>query len=260
MILKDKVVIVTGVGPGMGRNLALAVAREGAKAVLAARSKAFIEGVRDEIAAGGGQAIAVVTDVGELADCQALAQATIKAFGRIDGLVNSAYYHPAFTTFEDCDIDEWRKAVDIVSFGALRAIRAVLPQMKAQGGGSIVNIGTLATRKPMIGEGGYAMGKAALGQVTRQLAVEFGAYNIRVNQPVMGWMWGAPLEGFFDGYSKSTGRSLDDLKGEVAARIPLGRIPKDEDCAKAVLFLLSDYASEITGATIEVNGGEWVAL
>ena len=260
MILKDKVVIVTGVGPGMGSKMAVAAAREGARLALAARSKAFIDGVRDEIVGAGGQAIAVVTDVGELADCERLAAETIKAFGRIDGLVNSAYYHPPFTTFEDCDLDEWRKAVDIVSFGALRAIRAVLPQMKAQGGGSIVNIGTLATRKPMVGEGGYAMGKAALGQATRQLAVEFGAYGIRVNQPVMGWMWGAPLKGFFDGYAKSSGRSLDDLKAEVTDRIALKRIPKDEDCAKAVLFLLSDYASEITGATLEVNGGEWVAL
>jgi NAD(P)-dependent dehydrogenase (short-subunit alcohol dehydrogenase family) len=131
--------------------------------------------------------------------------------------------------------------------------------MKTQKSGAVVNISTLATRKPMVGEGGYAIAKAALGQVTRQLAVELGGYGIRVNQTVMGWMMGAPVQGYIDGMV-AAGRKAEDVAGEIIARIPLGRIPPDQDCAKAVLFLLSDLASEVTGAAIEVNGGEWVAV
>jgi NAD(P)-dependent dehydrogenase (short-subunit alcohol dehydrogenase family) len=251
MILKGKSVVITGVGPGMGRKLALAAARDGARVAVSARSKAFIDGVRDEIVAAGGEAISLVTDVSRTEDCEALAQAALTAFGRIDGVVNSAYYHPDWLTFEQADLDQWARAYDVACMGALRMIRAALPAMKAQGGGSVVNVSTMATRRPMVGEGGYAIAKSGLNQVTRQLAVELGGYGVRVNSALMGWMMGAPLEGYFQGNAEA--------KAEVIARIPLGRVPPDEDCAKAVLFLLSDYASEVTGAALEVNGGDWVA-
>jgi len=259
MILEGKTVIITGIGPGMGRKLALGAAANGAKVALAARSVGFLNEVTAEITASGGHAIAVPTDVGSTPDCENLVAKTIAAFGRVDGLVNSAYYHPDWTTFEGADLDQWAKAYDIACMGAMRMIRGVLPHMKAQGGGAIVNISTLATRKPMVGEGGYAIAKAALGQVTRQLAVELGGYGIRVNQTVMGWMLGAPVQGYIDGMV-AAGRKKEDIVGEITARIPLGRIPPDQDCAKAVLFLLSDLASEVTGAALEVNGGEWVAV
>jgi len=259
MILDGKVVVVTGVGPGMGRKLVLEGVKMGAKVAISARSKAFIEEVLAEVKEAGGQAIAVPTDVSKMEDCTALAAATVAAFGRIDGLVNSAYYHPDWLTFEQADLDQWAKAYDVACMGAMRMIRAVLPQMKSQGGGAVVNINTMATRKPMVGEGGYAIAKAGLGQVTRQLAVELGGYNIRVNQTVMGWMDGAPVRGYIEGMV-SAGRNREEVEGEITARIALKRIPPDQNCAKAPLFLLSDLASEITGASLEVNGGEWVAL
>ena len=259
MILEGKIVAITGVGPGMGRKLAVEAARQGAKVAISARSAPFLQEVLAEVKALGGEAIAVPTDVSKMADCTALAEATVTAFGRVDGLVNSAYYHPDWLTFEDADLDQWAKAYDVACMGAMRMIRAVLPHMKAQGGGAVVNVNTMATRKPMIGEGGYAIAKAGLGQVTRQLAVELGGYNIRVNQTVMGWMNGAPVQGYIEGMV-AAGRKREDVEGEITARIPLKRIPPDQNCAKAVLFLLSDLASEVTGASLEVNGGEWVAL
>jgi NAD(P)-dependent dehydrogenase (short-subunit alcohol dehydrogenase family) len=259
MMLHGKVVIITGVGPGMGRKLAVEGAKMGARMVISARSENFLEEVAAEVRTNGGEAVAVPTDVSKMEDCTSLAAAAIKAFGRIDGLVNSAYYHPDWLTFEQADLDQWAKAYDVACMGAMRMIRAVLPQMKAQGGGAVVNVNTMATRKPMIGEGGYAIAKAGLGQVTRQLAVELGGYNIRVNQTVMGWMYGAPVQGYVDGMV-AAGRTREDVEGEIIARIPLKRIPPDQNCAKPVLFLLSDFASEVTGASLEVNGGEWVAL
>lgn len=258
MMLAGKTVIITGVGPGMGRKLALGAAAQGARVALAARNAAFIGGVAGEIAAAGGEALALPTDVSDMAGCAALAARTAEQFGRIDGLVNSAYYHPHWSDFEGADLEDWAKAYDVACMGALRMVRAVLPHMKAQGGGSIVNISTLAMRKPMIGEGGYAIAKAGLSQATRQLAVELGKYGVRVNQTVMGWMNGAPVQGYIDSMVRM-GRERAAVEGEIIARIPLGRIPPDQDCAKAVIFLLSDMASEMTGAALEVNGGEWVA-
>jgi len=257
MILKGKTVIITGVGPGMGRKLALGCAQEGANVAVSARSVKFIEEVAAEINAAGGNAIAVPTDVSNMADCQNIAAKTLEKFGRIDGLANSAYYHPDWFDFENCDLDQWSKAYDVNCMGAMRMIRSVLPAMKAQGGGSICNVSTMATRKPMIGEGGYAIAKAGLGQVTRQLAVELGKYNIRVNQTLMGWMYGASVENYINGLV-AAGQNRDDVVSSITCRIPLGRIPPDQDCAKAVMFMLSDYSSEVTGAALDVNGGEWL--
>ncbi|WP_150291452.1 SDR family oxidoreductase [Sphingobium estronivorans] len=255
MILKDKVVIITGAGPGMGQALCRGAAAEGAKVAISARSVEAINAIRDDIVAAGGEAIAVPTDVGDMAQCRRLAEETLKAFGRIDGLVHSAYYHPDWSVLESAQIDQISRALDVIAVGGLRMAQAVIPTMRNQKSGSIVNISTLATRKPNPGEGGYAMGKSALSQLSRQLAVELGGTGIRVNTALMGWMDGVPLDNFF--------ASLPDggkaLRAETAARIPVGHIPPDKDCAKAVYFLLSDYASEVNGVALDVNGGDWVA-
>lgn len=255
MILKDKVVIVTGAGPGMGQALCRGAAAEGAKVVISARSVDAIEAITADIKAKGGDAIAVRCDVSKTEDCNAIAKAALDQWGRIDGMVHSAYYHPDWSNLDAHSIDQLATALDVIAVGGLRMAQAVIPTMKAQGAGSIVNVSTLATRKPMPGEGGYAMAKAALNQLTRQLAVELGGTGIRVNTALMGWMMGAPLEGFI----ATMGEGGDAFRKQRASEIPVGHIPPDKDCAKAVYFLLSDYASEITGAALDVNGGDWVA-
>lgn len=255
MILKDKVVIVTGAGPGMGQALCRSAAHEGAKVAISARSVAAIEALRDDILAAGGEAIAVPTDVTEMDQCRRLAEETVKAFGRIDGLVNSAYFHPPWCSLEGADIDDMKRAYDVNALGGLRMAQCVMPQMRRQGGGSIVNISTLATRKPMPGEGGYAMAKAALAQMTRHMAIETAGSGVRFNTALMGWMDGVPLQSFY----ASLGEAGEAAKAQRASEVPIGHIPTDADCAKAVLFLLSDYASEVTGAALDVNGGDWVA-
>lgn len=255
MILKDKVVIVTGAGPGMGQAMCHGAAREGARVVVSSRSKHAIDAIAAQILQGGGEAIAVPCDVAHAEQCQALAATALATWGRIDGLVNSAYYHPDWANLETHSIDQLLTALDVIAGGGLRMAQAVIPAMRAQRSGSIVNISTLATRKPMPGEGGYAMGKAALNQMTRQLAVELGGTGIRVNTALMGWMMGVPLQSFID----SLGDGAEAFRQQRASEIPLGRIPPDADCAKAVYFLLSDYASEITGAALDINGGDWVA-
>ena len=255
MILKDKVVIVTGAGPGMGQALCRGAAVEGAKVVVSARSVDAIEAIAEDIRAKGGEAIAVRCDVSSSDDCNALAKAALDKWGQIDGVVHSAYYHPDWSNLEAHSIAQLTQVLDVVAVGGLRMAQAVIPTMKAQGSGSIVNISTLATRKPMPGEGGYAMAKAALNQLSRQLAVELGGTGIRVNTALMGWMDGVPLQQFF----ASMGEGGDAFRKQRASEVPVGHIPVAADCAKAVYFLLSDYASEVTGAMLDVNGGDWVA-
>lgn len=258
MILKDKVVIISGVGPGMGRKLALLVAAEGAKVAIGARSQPFLDELSEEIKAQGGEVVAVCTDVKSAGDCEGLVEATVKEFGQVDGLVNSAYAMGAFELFDGGDLNVWRDAMDVTCFGALRMAQAALPHLK-KNGGSIVNIGSMVTRKPLAYQASYMIGKAALQAASKQLAVELGQFNIRVNTTIIGWMWGASVEGYFDTQAKETGTSVEDQKKAVAANIPLGRIPADEECARAAVFFLSDYSSVVTGATLDVNGGEVVA-
>lgn len=255
MILKDKVVIVTGAGPGMGQALCRGAAAEGAKVVVSARSVDAIEAIAADITFNGGEAIAVRCDVSQTDECSALAKAAVDKWGRIDGMVHSAYYHPDWGNLEVHSIEQLTQVLDVVAVGGLRIAQAVIPTMKAQKSGSIVNISTLATRKPMPGEGGYAMAKSALNQLSRQLAVELGGSGIRVNTALMGWMDGVPLQSFIAGM----GEGGEAFRKQRASEVPVGHIPLDKDCAKAVYFLLSDYASEITGAMLDINGGDWVA-
>jgi NAD(P)-dependent dehydrogenase (short-subunit alcohol dehydrogenase family) len=256
MILKDKVVIITGAGPGMGQAMCRGAALEGAKVAVSARSVDAINAIRDDIISKGGEAIAVPTDVSDGAQCKHLAEETLTKWGRIDGLVNSAYYHPPWTPLHEADVDEVMQAMNVNALGGLRMAQAVIPAMKAQGSGSIVNISTLATRKPFPGEGGYAMAKAALAHMTRHMAVELAGTGIRINTTLMGWLDGAPLQGFFE----SMGEGGEAFRKQRASEIPVGHIPPDKDCAKAVYFFLSDYASEVTGAALDVNGGDWVSV
>lgn len=255
MILKDKIVIITGAGPGMGQAMCKGAAKEGAKVVVTARSQDAIDALAADIIADGGEAIAVRCDVASAEDCNAVAAAALAKWGRIDGLVNSAYYHPDWSPLEDQNIDQLLRAFDVNAAGPLRMTQAVLPTMKAQKSGSIVSISTLATRKANPHEGAYAMSKVALAQMTRQLVTELSGSGVRFNTALMGWMMGAPLQSYYD----SMGADGEAAKAQRANEVPVGHIPPDYECAKAIYFLLSDYASEVTGASLDINGGDWCA-
>ncbi|HEY2096615.1 MAG TPA: SDR family oxidoreductase [Pseudonocardia sp.] len=255
-MLSDEVVVITGVGPGLGAKLAARAAAEGAKVVMAARSTAVMDQVAKEVASVGGEAIGVPCDVRRPEDVQRLVETAVDRFGTITGLVNSAYSHPGFYDLLDTPEKQLRRSMDIILFGTLGVTNAVVPHMKAAGGGSIVNIGTMTTRKPMRGEGGYAVAKAALTSATHFLALELGEHNIRANQAIMGWLDGPGVRYFLKFTAEQRGVTEQDVYNEIAARNPLGRIPTDEACAGAVLFLLSRLASEVTGATLDVNAGE----
>ena len=257
-MLRDEVVMITGVGPGLGSKLAVRAAAEGAKVVMAARSADVMRQVEKDVLAAGGEAIGVQCDVRKPEQVAELVETAVARFGAITGLVNSAFGHPGFFDLLDTPEKAIRRSMDIILYGALQVTREAVPHMKAAGRGSIVNIGTMTTRKPSRGEAGYAVAKAAMATATQFLALELGAHGIRANQAVLGCLDGPGVRFYLKMTADSRGVTEQDVYDEIASRTPLGRIPTDEACAGAVLFLLSRFASEITGATLDVNGGEYM--
>jgi NAD(P)-dependent dehydrogenase (short-subunit alcohol dehydrogenase family) len=257
MLLDGKVSIISGIGPGLGQELAYVFAREGSDVVLAARTESKLREVAEEIERQWPERRALVcpTDISDPAQTQHLVEATMAELGRIDCLVNSAYLPPPFTMFEDADFGEWRKAFDVTVFGTLTLTQQVVPHMKAAGRGSIVFVNSMIQKKPLPTQSGYATSKGALTVAARMLAKELGPSGIRVNSTFMGWMWGPPVEGYVE-FATAQGQSREDVIADITKDIPLGIIPDDADCANAVAFLASDLASVITGAELNVNGGE----
>ncbi len=260
MLLRDKVVLVSGIGPGLGQELALEAARQGAKVAMCARTASKLDAAEKLIRDAGldSPVLKVPTDISNRAQCRELVAATVAHFGRIDVLFNSAYNPGSFTAIADADLDSWREAMDVNFFGTMGLTLEVVPHMKRQGGGAIVMINTMVTRKPMPTQGGYGASKAALANATSHLALELGPDNIRVNSAYMGWMWGPSVEGYFQMNAEAGGPSVEQQKAAVAANIPLRCIPDDADCAKAAVFLGSDYSRALTGAALDVNGGEFL--
>lgn len=257
-LLQDKVVVISGVGPGMGQAMARLAAREGAKVGIGARSKDFLESVAKAIRDEGGEVVAVPTDITKADQCKALAEATEKAFGRIDGLVNSAYIHGEWLPTDVANPEEFGAVLDVNCVGALRMAQACLPALKRAGGGAIVNVSTMSTVNPFPGEGAYAAGKGGMNALTKHMAKDFGKHNIRVNLTRMGWIGGQPVDDYVD-RQVAAGHKREDVVGEITARIPIGIIPPEDDCALAVLFFLSDYSKVVTGGSLDVNGGQYMA-
>ena len=260
MLLKNKVVIVSGIGPGLGQELALESARQGASLAICARTASKLDDVEQAMRAEGLDApvLKVATDISDREQCAALVAKTLERFGRIDALFNSAYVPGNFTPVDSADLDSWREAMEVNFFGSMGLTLEVVPQMKQQGGGAIVMINTMVTRRPMPTQGGYGASKAALASATAHLALELGPSNIRVNSAYMGWMWGPAVEGYFAHIAASGGPSVEQQYQAVASNIALRKIPEDADCAKAAVFLASDYACAISGAALDVNGGDYI--
>ena len=154
--------IVSGVGPGLGRQAARALAAHGADLVLAARRQSSLEEVGDEVQEMGARALVVPTDITDPEACARVASAAVDGFGGVDVLVNNAFRFDAFKSFEEVDLAVWRKIMDTNLFGSLQMTRAVLPAIRARGGGSVVMVASMVARQPQPVQGGYAISKGAL--------------------------------------------------------------------------------------------------
>ena len=261
MIVKDKVIIVSGIGPGLGIKLAIEAAREGARVVVAARTPANLDEAERRMreVAPNCEMLKQPTDIVDRAQCKRLVEATMARFGRIDALINSAFFHGAFGGLAEGDLADVRMILDTNLIGTMNLTQEAIPAMKKGGGGSIVMINTMATRLPNTFEAGYAASKGALVVAAKYLALELGPSNIRVNSLLPGWMWGAPVQTYVKQAAAAENVAEDVIVARIAANIALRRIVKDDECARAALFLASDYASAITGAQLDANGGHFMA-
>ncbi|MFN8546144.1 MAG: SDR family oxidoreductase [Candidatus Binatia bacterium] len=255
MLLQGKVAIVSGIGPGMGRDISVAFAREGADVVLGARTPGALESVAADVQALGRRAVAVPTDIARAEDCRRLAEAALDAFGRIDVLVNNAYHPGAYVPVEQAKMEDWRATFDVNVFGSIQLSQAVIPAMKRQGGGSIVMINTMSMRviEPLFGS--YAASKGALMTAAQTMAKELGQYRIRVNSIVPGYIWGPSLEGWFKKVAQQQGTTPEAVYDAIAARASLNHIPTSAEIADTVLFFASDLSRVVTGQALDVNAG-----
>ena len=262
MLLKDKVTIVSGIGPGLGQELAKLCAQEGARLAVCARTASKLDAVAEDIAALGlaTEVLKVPTDIAERAQCERLVAATVERFGRIDVLINSAYVTGNYAPAAEADLADWRETMGVNLFGTMNLIQCAVPQMKAQKRGSIVNVNTKVSRMPMATLGGYAVSKAALRMATTQLAKELGGFGIRVNSVFPGWMWGETVEKGMVERAKAEGTTVQALRAQIAEALPLGDIPEDGECAKAIVAVASDYFSAMTGGCIDLSAGEYMPL
>ena len=256
-LLKGKVAIVSGIGPGVGKEVAYAFAREGADVVLAARTASALEEVALGIQKRRQKSLCVPTDISKPEDCTRLVEQAMKTFKRVDILVNNAFLTHPWGSIEKADFEAWKKILDVNLFGSLRLSQLVIPHMRNQGGGSIVMVNTMSMRIIEPNVGGYASSKGALMTATQTLAKEIGPDGIRVNSVVPGYIWGPQLQRHFADVARQRGTTPEAVYAEIAARTALNHIPDPDEIADTVVFLASDLARAVTGQALDVNGGHF---
>jgi len=244
MRFTDKVAIVTGASRGMGRAMALGLAREGAQVVVVDINPTGGEEVVQEIEKGGGEAIFVRADVSNRADVEKMVQEALDRFGKIDILVNNAGIHDG-TYFTAESEEMWQRLFRVNVMGTVLPSQVVVPEMMKRKKGKIVNISSKAA---VVGEpyhAAYSASKGAILALTRCLAIELAPYQITVNAVCPGPTYTDMLLGATDAAQRE----------ELTASAPLGRLGQPEDIAAAVLYLASEESDWCTGQSLSVDGG-----
>ncbi|RLI48311.1 MAG: dehydrogenase [Candidatus Thorarchaeota archaeon] len=246
MRLKDRVAIVTGGAKGLGRAFALKLAGEGARVMVVTRKDmANLDETVQQIRDLGGEAALFQADVASERDMLNMAEATSKAFGRIDILINNAAVYDGIKRkpFHEIDPDEWDLVMAVNVKGAFLAARAVFPYMKAQGYGKIVNLSSEVFFTGSHGFAHYVASKGGIIGLTRALAIELGPHNICIN---------CIAPGFTD---TEASRGLADVTKYDTSKTPLRRLETPADLTGSALFLASPESDFITGQTLLVDGG-----
>lgn len=255
-LLRDRVVVVSGVGPGLGRALAVQCARAGADVVLAARTRKRLDAVAEEVAQTGRRAEVVPTDVTDDDAAAHLVQAATRAFGRVDALVNNAFAMPPMQDLADTDLGALRAGFEVNVLAAVRLTRLFAPVL-AETGGSVVMVNSAVLRHSRRPYGPYKLAKAGLLAAAQSLSTELGPRGIRVNSVAPGWIWADTLKWYFDHLSAERGVTAAQVYDETAATTDLRHLPEPDEIADVVVFLASSLARAVTGQCVDVNAGEF---
>ncbi|QCQ93214.1 SDR family oxidoreductase [Rhodococcus sp. SGAir0479] len=253
-LLDGKVVVVSGVGTGLGRSVAVRGALAGAKVVLAARTEARLTEVAGEIRDLGGTAISVPTDLTDDASVTNLVESALAEFGTVDTVVHNAFVQPPHERLLDAEFDTVRQGLDINLLSALNLTRKLSPALeRAQG--SVVMINSMVLRNQLPNFGAYRVQKSGLLALARSLSVELGPMGVRVNSVAPGYIWADRVKRMVEKQAQQRGVEPSVVYAEIAAGTDLRRLPEPDDIANAVVFLASDLARAITGQCLDVNCG-----
>ena len=247
--LTGRVAVITGASRGIGAAIARCYAGMGAAVVLSSRKQAALDEVVASIRTDGGCALAVAAHTGDMNAVSTLAQQAVSAFGGIDILVNNAATNPHFGPILTAEESHWHKILDVNVVGYFRMAKACGAEMMKRSGGKIINVASIAGKRPQAGMGVYSVSKAAVLMLTEVLAAELADAGIQVNAIAPGYVKTA--------FSRAIWQDAE-LNQAVLRTIPQKRIADTNELVGIALYLASDASSFTTGSTFLVDGGQWV--
>jgi NAD(P)-dependent dehydrogenase (short-subunit alcohol dehydrogenase family) len=255
-VLEGRVAIITGASKGIGRALSLRFAAEGARVVCAARSADLVKETAEKVQAAGGQAIAMVCDASREGEVRQLVETAVQSFGKLDTLINNAGDGGPTKPVQDYTVEDWYYTIDSCLTSSYLCIRFAVPEMIKAGGGTIVNISSMAGRRGLPYRIGYCSAKAGQVGMAYGMALELGPLGIRINVVAPGAVEGDRIDRVIAGQAKVRGISEEQHRRSLIERSPLKRMVTADDIADAAVFLASDLSRNISGQCISVNAGE----
>lgn len=257
--LDDTVTVITGASRGIGRAIALAFAREGSHVAIGARSEDDLNEVANLCEERGVTAVPIVSDLSTKAGVSRLIDRTLEEFGTVDTLVNNVGGIGEFATFEQLDDQDWMDLYELNVMSMVRATRRVLPTMKENESGSIINISSESGSQPDPEMPHYNATKAAIKTVAKSLSKQYGEWGIRINTVSPALVKATPVNEMLEETAEAEGITIEQAEKRILddfrPHIELGRVGKCEEVASVVLFLASEEASFVHGADYRVDGG-----
>ncbi|WP_110206912.1 SDR family oxidoreductase [Nocardioides daejeonensis] len=255
-LLQDKVIVLSGVGPGLGRALGEEAAQAGADLVLVSRTERRLEKMAEVVRSYGRRALVVPTDINDEEQRAALVEATLAEFGRVDCLINNAFAIPPMDPISTLTVESLRTAQETNVFAPLR-LSSLFADALAESKGSIIMVNSCVVHSSQPEYSGYKLSKGTLAHLASSLATELGPRGIRVNSIAPSYIYEDVNKAYFDWIASESGRTHEEVYAEKADPTDLKRLATPDEVARAALFFASDWSSAVTGTMLNVDCGEF---